>query len=65
MKPNLSLRDGLRANPDSYEILLELGKYYNETKKDPVRARNVLGSGLGEMAKTRCCRQKARRIDRG
>jgi hypothetical protein len=35
------LRQGLRANPDSYEILFELGKYYNENKKDPVRARNV------------------------
>ncbi len=35
------LRQGLRANPDSYEILLELGKYYNENKKDAARARNV------------------------
>lgn len=35
------LRQGLRANPDSYEILLELGKYYYENKKDAVRARNV------------------------
>lgn len=35
------LRQGLRANPDSYEILLELGKYYQENKKDQVRARNV------------------------
>lgn len=35
------LRQGLRANPDSYEILLELGRYYSENKKDAVRARNV------------------------
>jgi hypothetical protein len=35
------LRQGLRANPDSYEILLELGKFYNDNKKEPQRARNV------------------------
>ncbi|MDB6059384.1 MAG: hypothetical protein JWO95_3228 [Verrucomicrobiales bacterium] len=48
------LRQGLRANPDSYEILLELGKYYNETKKDPVRARNVW-----ELAWAKWQKQKA------
>jgi tetratricopeptide (TPR) repeat protein len=35
------LRDGLRANPDSYEILFELGKLYYESEHDAVRARNV------------------------
>ena len=35
------LRDGLRANPDSFEILLELGKLYYENQRNPVRARNV------------------------
>jgi tetratricopeptide (TPR) repeat protein len=35
------LREGLRANPDSYEILLELGRLYHEDLHDNVRARNV------------------------
>jgi tetratricopeptide (TPR) repeat protein len=34
------LREGLRANPDSYEILFELGACY-EDKKDDARARNL------------------------
>ncbi len=40
------LREGLRANPDSYEILFELGRTYNESFKDPIRARNVLELAL-------------------
>jgi len=35
------LRQGLRANPHSYEILLDLGRIYYEDKHDPVRARNL------------------------
>jgi hypothetical protein len=35
------LRQGLRANPDSYEILLDLGKYYYQNKKDAERARRI------------------------
>ena len=35
------LREGLRANPDSYEILLELGRVYYYGKNDPFRARNI------------------------
>ena len=35
------LREGLRANPDSYEILFELGRLYDESYKEPTRARNV------------------------
>ena len=35
------LRDGLRANPDSYEILFELGRLYYESERDAARARNV------------------------
>ena len=35
------LRDGLRANPDSYEILFELGRLYYESEHDAARARNV------------------------
>lgn len=39
------LREGLRHNPSSYEILLELGQTYFE-QKDYVRARNVLERGM-------------------
>jgi len=35
------LREGLRANPGSYEILYELGRIAYEHRKDPGRARNL------------------------
>ncbi len=35
------LREGLRQNPRSYEILFELGRLYSESKHDVTRARNV------------------------
>jgi len=35
------LREGLRNNPRSYEILFELGRLYYENYHDPERARNV------------------------
>jgi tetratricopeptide (TPR) repeat protein len=35
------LREGLRNNPQSYEILFELGRLYDESYHDPGRARNV------------------------
>ena len=35
------LREGLRNNPDSYEILFELGRLYDESYHDEARARNV------------------------
>ena len=35
------LRDGLRANPGSYEILYELGRVYAENHHDPAHARNL------------------------
>jgi tetratricopeptide (TPR) repeat protein len=35
------LRQGLQANPGHYEILFELGRIYDENRKDPNRARNV------------------------
>jgi tetratricopeptide (TPR) repeat protein len=35
------LREGLRNNPDSFEILFELGRLYSENFHDPGRARNV------------------------
>ena len=40
------LREGLRNNPDSYEILFELGRLYSENYHDPARARNVWELGL-------------------
>jgi len=35
------LREGWRSNPDSYEILFELGRVFHENRQDPQRARNV------------------------
>lgn len=35
------LREGLRNNPNSYELLFELGRLYNENYHDRARARNV------------------------
>jgi tetratricopeptide (TPR) repeat protein len=35
------LREGLRANPDSYEILFSLGRIYYDNNQDAGRARNV------------------------
>lgn len=35
------LREGLRNNPQSYEILYELGRLYSESYHGPDRARNV------------------------
>jgi tetratricopeptide (TPR) repeat protein len=35
------LRQGMQANPASYEIPFELGKLYHENRKDPARARNL------------------------
>jgi tetratricopeptide (TPR) repeat protein len=40
------LRDGLRANPDSFEILFELGRLYYENIRDVNHARNVLELAL-------------------
>jgi tetratricopeptide (TPR) repeat protein len=35
------LREGLHANPKSYEILFELGRLADENSQDPARARNL------------------------
>jgi hypothetical protein len=35
------LREGWRANPNSYEILFELGRVFEEYRQDPSRARNL------------------------
>jgi len=44
------LREGLRNNPDSYEILFELGRLYYENYHDAARARNVWELGLRKWA---------------
>jgi len=48
------LREGLRANSDSYEILFELGRLYAENDRDVPRARIVL-----ELAVEKWLRQEA------
>lgn len=48
------LRDGLRANPGSYEILFELGRLYAENDRDVPRARTVL-----ELATDKWVKQEA------
>ena len=40
------LREGWKANPDSYEILFELGAIQEEYHKDPDRARNFYEAAL-------------------
>ena len=40
------LREGLRANPGSYEILFELGRIFAENRHDPTRARNLWNAAL-------------------
>ena len=42
------LREGWRANPDSYEILFELGRVFDENRHDSQRARNVWELALGK-----------------
>ena len=45
------LRDGLRANPNSYEILYELGRVCDEDRHDPIRARNLWVAALRQWQK--------------
>lgn len=42
------LREGLRANPDSPEILFELGRIHAESRKDDARARNLWEAALAK-----------------
>ena len=43
------LREGLRNNPDSCEILFELGRLYHESSHDTDRARNVWELGARKI----------------
>jgi tetratricopeptide (TPR) repeat protein len=45
------LREGLRNNPDSYEILSELGRLYDENDHDTGRARDVWQLALDKWSK--------------
>lgn len=40
------LREGWRANPDSPQILYELGRLFLDGRSDPVRARNIWSLGV-------------------
>ncbi|MBI3877163.1 MAG: tetratricopeptide repeat protein [Verrucomicrobia bacterium] len=40
------LREGLRQNPDSFEILFELGRLLEENRKDTLRARSLWEQAL-------------------
>jgi tetratricopeptide (TPR) repeat protein len=45
------LREGLRANPDSYEILFEMGRIREENYQDPDGARNLWELALSKWHK--------------
>lgn len=53
------LRKGWRENPESYQILLELGKVYETNRKDPVRARNVWELALAKWEKSESGKETA------
>jgi tetratricopeptide (TPR) repeat protein len=40
------LREGLQANPSSYDIMYELGLLFYENRHEPARARNLWEAGL-------------------
>jgi hypothetical protein len=56
------LREGLRNNPDSCEILFELGRVYYESDHDPDRARNVWQLAVQKFIKLPSQTQKDDRI---
>jgi tetratricopeptide (TPR) repeat protein len=53
------LRQGLRANPNSYEILYELGCLYSENHHDPVHARNVWEMALRDWTQQQAGKKDA------
>jgi tetratricopeptide (TPR) repeat protein len=52
------LRQGWRDNPDSYQILLELGKIYDINKQDRGRARNLWELALVKWEKLEAGKEK-------
>ena len=57
------LREGLRNNPSSYEILFELGRLYNENYHDADRARNVWQLALRRWMQQDPKAQKENKLD--
>lgn len=52
------LREGLRANPNSYEILFELGRVCGENRNEPQRARNLYDAALRSWLKQQAANPK-------
>jgi tetratricopeptide (TPR) repeat protein len=52
------LREGLRNNPDCFEILFELGRLYAENHHDPARARNAWELGLRKWSEQEAAGKK-------
>jgi tetratricopeptide (TPR) repeat protein len=52
------LRQGMLHNPDSYEILFELGRLYYEADHDPARARKIWDLALRKWAEQEAANQK-------
>lgn len=52
------LREGMRNNPNSHEILFELGRLYTDYHHDPARARKVWELGLRKWAEQEAAGQK-------
>jgi hypothetical protein len=65
-KPNDAeqfLRQGIRANPDSYEIYLELGRVYFYSKKDARVGRNVFALARDKWLKQQAAGEKPEPAD--
>ena len=56
------LHQGLRANPDSYEILFALGQIYNDDEHDPARARNVWELALRRWQEQEAAKDKPNKL---
>lgn len=52
------LRAGLKANPQSYEILFELGRLYYENRQDPQRAGNLWRAALDRWNRQELAKEK-------
>ena len=59
---NQVLLEGLRNNPDSYEILFELGRLYDESYHDDVRARNVWEAAARKFLKLPADEQRSNKL---
>jgi tetratricopeptide (TPR) repeat protein len=57
------LREGLHNNPDSYELLFNLGQIYSENYHDPVRARTIWEAALRRWQAQSDADKKNNKID--